>query len=338
MIYKELEKIVAEGKQKGLLSAYIVNLLKEYLQIYVLTYVYTSPLYAKNFIFTGGTCLRHFFGLERLSVDLDFDLLKKVDVELFANNIRSLFEKKYRYNDATIALKSNDTQLRLKFPVLKKLGLAAQHESEILRVKVDLSDVPSQNYNIETSSKTKFGLNFVARHYDLPSLMAGKLHAILTRRCLRGKENRLSVKGRDYFDLLWFVKNGVKPNIVRLSDMLGERITTSIIEARLGEKVADFVKKHSGDFESDMVPLIENPDIIKSYISNYKDEYLRNKALSFSQTFRLEVKCGKCEKLFSSGIVLSKDVFDGMEILSNKHYCPFCGHANKVEKKDYVVM
>ncbi|MBU4396915.1 hypothetical protein KKC08_02015, partial [Patescibacteria group bacterium] len=63
MIIKELEKIVQEEKAKGSLGLYIRNLLKEYLQIYILYYVYISREYQKNLIFTGGTCLRHFYNL-----------------------------------------------------------------------------------------------------------------------------------------------------------------------------------------------------------------------------------------------------------------------------------
>lgn len=341
MIYQELEKIVNTGKEKGLQNAYITNSLKEYLQIYVLYFIYTSPTYMKNLIFTGGTCLRHFFGLERLSVDLDFDVIGKFDSEKLQKDIVSYFYKKYRYDKLVGVLKQNGEQILLKFPFLKQLGLAAKHETDLLYVKVDVSKIPSDNYVAETTSMTKYGFNFISRHYDLPSLMAGKIHAILRRQYLLGKENRKTVKGRDYFDLLWFVKKGVVPNITRLSDMLsdmlGEVVDLREVELQLDKKVEDFLKNHMGDFKSDIVPLIENPEMINTYVNNYKDEYLRYKALSFSSTIQLSVRCIDCGKIFSAGISISQKNFETMKTFDNTHTCPFCGHQNKTTKKDYII-
>lgn len=338
MILKELENLVRAGREKGLAGAYITNSLKEYLQIYILFFVYTSPAYMKNLIFTGGTCLRHFFGLERLSVDLDFDLIDSIDPEKMNNDVKTFFGKRYKYDEMESSIKQDGGQILFKFPVLKKLGLAQGSESDLLYVKVDLSKLPSQNYVAEITSKTKYGFNFVARHYDLPSLVAGKLHAVLTREYLRGKDDRKSIKGRDYFDLLWFVKNGVKPNLERLSDMLGYKIDPVGLETKIDEKVEVFLKKHKGDFESDIVPLIENPEIIKTFVDNYRDEYLRYKALSFSSNLKLDVRCARCGKIFSSGIVMPKESFESVNLSENTHKCPFCGHMNKVGKKGYVVL
>ena len=47
------------------------NLLKEYLQVVVLDYLYSHPDYSE-LVFYGGSCLAHCFGLKRLSEDLDF--------------------------------------------------------------------------------------------------------------------------------------------------------------------------------------------------------------------------------------------------------------------------
>lgn len=280
MIEKELEKIVREEKGKKSSREYIQNLLKEYLQVYLLYFVYTSHDY-KNLIFTGGTCLRHFYGLERLSVGLDFDYEKKADAGKMLSRINDFFRQRYSYLRMQTSLKQGEEQILLKFPVLKKLGLAESHESDFLYVKMDLAENLATAFNAVKTSKSIYGFNFVARHYDLPDLMAGKLHAILSRRYLRGKENRQSVKGRDYFDLLWFVKKGVRPNIRRLSEMLSEELTMAEVERRCDEKVAQSATRHKNDFESDILPLIMNPDMIGDYVDNYQAEYLRYKTASF---------------------------------------------------------
>jgi hypothetical protein len=134
---------------------------------------------------------------------------------------------------------------------------------------------PSKYFDLQTTSKSIYGFNFVAKHYDLPSLMSGKIHAILIRK-----------KGRDYFDLLWFLKNSVKPNLKRLSEMLNIDADIDFIEKQLDLKVKELITKHKSYFESDLMPLISNPDFIKIYVDNYSKEYLRfKKQLSKTSSF-----------------------------------------------------
>lgn len=335
MIEKELEKRVWEENNKNSSREYTQNILKEYLQAYLLYFVYTSPLY-KSLIFTGGTCLRHFYGLERLSVDLDFDYEIKPNAREMLDEIYSFFHQRYKYTLLSGSIKQKGSQILLKFPVLHALGLAEKHESDLLYVKVDLSGNPSSSYNDVKTSKNIYGLNFVARHYDLPDLMAGKLHAVLTRRYLRGKDDRHGIKGRDYFDLLWFVKKGVRPNLQRLSNMLSEKLSMAELEKRCDEKVGQFVSRHKGDFRSDILPLVAHPDAIKDSIDNYEDEYRRWKGHSFSTTIRLEVKCLKCQKAFPSGISVTEETLETMNLSGNVHKCPHCGYLNKMDQKGYI--
>lgn len=340
MIIKELKKIVQDEKAKERLTSFIQNVLKEHLQIYILYFIYTHPKYMKNLIFTGGTCLRHFFGLARLSEDIDFDYLGVIDSAKLADEIKDFFAKKYKFQDIQASIKQHGEQILLRFPVLQELGLLYRDRSNVLLVKVDLSANPSKNFAVATTSKSVHGFNFVARHYDLPSLMAGKLHAVLTRKYLRGKENEKSIKGRDYFDLLWFVKKGVRPNLERLSHMLGLKAVLSYpeVEQRVDKKVEEFIKRHKSAFISDLGPLIQNPNILKAYVENYKNEYLGNKANSFAETIMLFVKCKKCKKEFSAGLTITKENFDNLKISHNKHTCPFCGHLNEIpDKNDYLI-
>lgn len=282
MIIKELERIVQEEQGKGMLDAYIRNALKEYLQVYILYFIYTSKLYSKNMIFTGGTCLRHFFDLGRLSEDIDFDYLDKFEVDQLRKDIESFFIHKYQYREVKSSLKQKGQQILIKLPVLYKLGLSKRGESEFLYVKLDILKNPSQVYSLETTSKSIYGFNYAARHYSLSDLMAEKIHAILTRRLLKGRENKVTVKGRDYYDLLWFLKKGVKPSLKRLSEMLDQNITQEEVEKELDAKVQLFTSKYKDDFLSDIRPLISNQDFIPVYVKNYKSEYERYKKQSFA--------------------------------------------------------
>src|SRR4030065_1814369 len=277
MIYRELEKIIIEEKAKGSLSSYILNSLKEYLQVYVLYYIYTNSRYNKNLIFTGGTCLRHFYNLPRLSEDLDLDFQESFDSRILLDDLEEYFKKRYKFNEIKLALKQRGNQIVLKFPVLHRLGLVKESESNLLYVKLDLSKNPSKYFDLQTTSKSIHGFNFAAKHYDLPSLMSGKIHAILIRKRFKGADNTEAVRGRDYFDLLWFLKNSVKPNLKRLSEMLNIDADIDFIEKQLDLKVKELTTKHKSYFESDLMPLISNPDFIKIYIDNFYEEYLRSK-------------------------------------------------------------
>lgn len=277
MIYKELEKILIEERAKGSLDSYILNLLKEYLQVYVLYFIYTNSKYNKNLIFTGGTCLRHFYNLPRLSEDIDFDFQESFNPQTLLSDLEGYFKKKYKFNEIKLAIKQHANQILLKFPVLHKLGLTKDNESNLLYVKLDFLKNPSKYFDLQTTSKSIYGFNFVAKHYDLPSLMSGKIHAILIRKKFQGPDNIEIIKGRDFFDLLWFLKNSVKPNLKRLSEMLNTNVSIDFVEKQLDLKVKELITKHKSHFKSDLIPLMSNPDFIKIYIDNYYEEYSRFK-------------------------------------------------------------
>jgi len=337
MIYQELEKIVQQERLKQTSLFYLRSLLKEYLQVYVLYFIYTSKKYNHNLIFTGGTCLRHFYNLPRLSEDIDFDYLKQFETASLQKDLENFFVKTQKYSEIKTSLKQKGRQILLKFPVLYHLGLAQPSESNFLYVKIDLSKNLSKYHSLIVSSKSKYGFNFAVRHYDLPDLLAGKIHAILKRRLLNGREDRVSVKGRDYYDLLWFLKKGVKPNIKRLSDLLGKAVGLKDIEKELDYKVKQVSTSLKSDFEADLIPFLPNSSVIPGYVKNYQEEYLRYKANSFSNMVTLMLRCRKCGKKFSSGILISKESFKNSKFKNNLHVCPFCGFENLSSQTDYFL-
>lgn len=275
MIYKELEKIAQGQKERGNSKLYIRNILKEYLQVYILNYIYTSPKYSKELIFTGGTCLRHFYNLERLSEDLDFDYDNSIDTQELTDDLLEYFKKKYKVSKVYGSVKQSGKQILLKFPLLKELDLVSENESEVLYLKLDLQKNLSARYDTQISSKSLMGFNFVARHYDLATLMSGKVAAILSRKRFVGKEDRESIKGRDYYDLLWYLKKRIQPNMGRVCDILGKQVTKKELKEELNRRVEILVTKYRNDFESDLLPLIENTEFVPAYVQNYEEEYRR---------------------------------------------------------------
>lgn len=274
MLINHINEIVQKQHLQNSNHLYIKSTLKEYLQIIILSFIYTHKTYKSNLIFTGGTCLRHFYGLERLSEDLDFDIINSIDSRKLADNINEYFNSVLQYKDLSISIKQQNKQILLKFPILQKLGLATKSESDLLYIKIDLSKVKETNYQTEKTAKSAFGYNFVALHYNLSSLFSGKINAILTRNLLTGRENRRTIKGRDFYDLLWYLKRDTKLNLQLIREKL-KKPTLSIIELKkeIDEKVNLACTTNKTDFKNDLLPFINNSSFIQDYVDNYKAEY-----------------------------------------------------------------
>ncbi|PIZ00973.1 hypothetical protein COY61_01100, partial [bacterium (Candidatus Gribaldobacteria) CG_4_10_14_0_8_um_filter_33_9] len=87
MLIQGLERKTQELKNKGLTNEVIKNYLKEYLQLFILEFLYNQKKY-QDLIFTGGSCLRFCYGLNRLSEDLDLDSLNKIDKKILAKELK----------------------------------------------------------------------------------------------------------------------------------------------------------------------------------------------------------------------------------------------------------
>ena len=277
MINEELRKIVSDGLKKNLSTLYIRNLLKEYLQIYVLNFIYLDPIYSKNMVFTGGTCLRHCYGLNRLSEDLDFDLISKIDSEKLKQDLENYFKVDYLYKNVDISVLQRGKQILLKFAVLRELVLANESESDLLYVKMDLSLIESDNYGLITTLKSLYNFNYIVTHYDLPSLMASKMVTVLTRDRFIGKENLKVIKGRDYFDLLWYLEKRVEPNLERINDLLKSNYLLNEVIKLVDEKVEEAITKQKQYFKRDLMAFIDNNKLLDDYVKNYSMNYENNK-------------------------------------------------------------
>jgi hypothetical protein len=277
MIIDELQHIVLQSKQNKLSDLYIRSLLKEYLQVYILNFIYTHKKYSSTFIFTGGTCLRHCFNLNRLSEDLDFDITEQIDTALVTKEIEKYFNITHLYTDIKIHLLQKGRQILCKFPVLHTLNLANESESDLLYVKVDITPISSDIYNTNTTLKSLYGFNYLVTHYDLPSLMSGKITAILTRNRMVGKENIPIVKGRDFFDLLWYLEQKIVPNLDRVNSILGTQYDFNQLVDILDQKVDQMIGSQRTYFKQDLIPFIANSQILDKYVDVYQTNYHLNK-------------------------------------------------------------
>lgn len=209
-----------------------LNRAREYLQFLTLKTMDEKGLF--NFLsFTGGTALRVLFGLRRFSEDLDFSLIKKGGPsfseinEIILNGFK-LVGLKVLSNPK---VKKTVFGTMLKFPgLLKELGLSPL-ESQNLSIKIEVdSNPPKGGVTQGTLTQKFFILNLT--HFDLPSMFATKLHACFYRKY---------VKGRDFYDFIWYMSNRVKPNILLLNNAIKQ---TQGVGLRIDEQnLKDFFLK-----------------------------------------------------------------------------------------------
>lgn len=219
MIKEILKKIVEEKKRAGVPDFVIVNCLKEVLQFPVLNFIYTSEEYKKSFIFTGGSCLRICYGLPRLSEDLDFDLSSRdfsnLDLEKMGAALAMYFQKNFLL-DLSYRVQGG-SRLYLKFKILEELGISYEEGSGFLYVKIESMISQFKKFNTELTPVSSYGFNFLVKNYDLKFLMTGKIMAILERQWFKGKGNVVNIKGRDFYDLYWYLNKNVMPDFLSLS-------------------------------------------------------------------------------------------------------------------------
>ncbi|MFH1201403.1 MAG: nucleotidyl transferase AbiEii/AbiGii toxin family protein [Candidatus Omnitrophota bacterium] len=190
-----------------------INRVREFLQTLVLKIIYDKD-YFNNLAFVGGTALRFLYSLRRFSEDLDFSLVnkegynfRKINAEVIEGFGSFGFEIESRPKD-----EKNVHSAMLRFKgLLKALGLSDMDEQK-LSVKLEIDTNPPKGWNVQTSVVNKtYLLNIV--HFDLSSSFATKLHACFYRKF---------VKGRDFYDLIWYLGKKIVPNFVLLNNAIAQ--------------------------------------------------------------------------------------------------------------------
>jgi predicted nucleotidyltransferase component of viral defense system len=245
------------------------NALHEVMQQTALAGLYRGGFFDKA-AFYGGTCLRVFHGLQRFSEDMDFSLLqpnKDFHLENYFDAIRTEFQSLGR--EVTITRKEKKTQTNVESAFLKDnteiYNLAFSTEKNI-KIKIEVDTQPPLGFTTEH----KFLLlpfSFMVRCYTLPDLYAGKIHALL----FRSWKNR--VKGRDWYDFEWYIRNNAALNFnhlqqrtAQINSIPEEDFTPEIFKSMLQEKILNtdinLVKK-------DILPFIKNPVEIEIWNAEY---------------------------------------------------------------------
>lgn len=269
MIEERLASIMAQsGKNPNPLFLRIR--LKEALQDEVLAFVYNHPQY-RNYLFTGGTCLRKLYGLPRLSEDLDFDVPGQPDVASFVADLQEYVSKALQYRHMTTRVSGNGTSVTLVFPILQQLGLVhSSADTPNLLLRCDIAAEPTGIYGTQVSPVSTAKTMFFVRAYDLPTLFASKLAAFLGRDYTRGSSQTQPFKGRDVFDLMWFLQKAqqqewkLQPLWPRVLALLGADSAVSVVR-RAADKAASL---DAQQVAADLQPFIETEQALDAFSTN----------------------------------------------------------------------
>lgn len=169
--------------------------------------------------FYGGTCLRIFHGLQRFSEDMDFSLTEKRD-DVHLENFFPAIRKEFNIAgfDVEIKKKEKKTFGRVESAFLKENTEAYDlkfNTRRQVKVKIELDTNPPLSFDTEQKLLLQ-PYSFMTRCFTLPDLFAGKMHALV----YRGWQKR--IKGRDWYDFEWYIRNDIPLDFRHLSARIRE--------------------------------------------------------------------------------------------------------------------
>lgn len=206
--------------------------------------------------FYGGTCLRIFHGLKRYSEDMDFSLTEKntqIHIEDFFDAIVNEFkllgvavevvkkDKKDFGRVESAFLKEDTEAYDIKFQTRK-----------LLKVKIELDTNPPLCFSTEQKLLMQ-PYSFSVRCFTLPALYAGKMHALVYRTWQR------RIKGRDWYDFEWYVRNRVPLDFMHLQERIREFQGNEPSMAEFIEKLRNKLSATDINLvKQDVLPYLEN--------------------------------------------------------------------------------
>ena len=239
------------------------NALYEVMQQVVMSGLYRGGFF-KEAAFYGGTCLRIFHGLRRYSEDMDFSLLKKNPEFTLETYFPAIIEEaRLLGRTVTITKKDKRNFGKVESAFLKDntdvYNLTFQTE-KTLKIKIEVDTNPPLEFTTEQKLLMQ-PFSFTTRCFTLPDLYAGKMHALT----FRAWKNR--IKGRDWYDFEWYVRNRVPLDFEHLKvrtkefnnidltkelfmELLKERISKSDMDAVKADVITYIIDKRELDIWS----------------------------------------------------------------------------------------
>jgi len=266
------------------------NALKEVIQELTLHTLSQTDFFT-HAAFYGGTALRIFYGLDRFSEDMDFSLQTKnpdftlktylpaIEKGLNSYGFEMQAEYKEKHHDSAVQsafLKGNTLLHIVKITALSP-PIPGIPNNELIKIKVEIDTNPPPSATFEQKFKL-LPQPYSVLLYDKPSLFAGKLHALLCRNWNQ------RVKGRDFYDYIWYLTENTPLNLVHLEARMrqsghweGSKVLTidSVTEMLLKR----FALLDFSTVKEDVLPYITNSAVLdiwsKEFFSSITQEYLK---------------------------------------------------------------
>lgn len=256
----------------------ILSALREIMQEITLAALSRTEFFEKA-AFYEGTALRIFYGLDRYSEDLDFSLLKPDSNFSIKPYFKAILDE-FKSLGLTVRIKEKEKTKRTAIDsaflkaetiwkeivledIIKESGVRS---NKTLKIKIEVDRQPALNFKTEEKLLVR-PFSFYVKCFTKPSLFAGKMHALL----FRNWKNR--VKGRDWYDLEWYIKKGIPLDVNHFltrakdtNDWQDDSISKEQIIGLLDTKIKSV---SFNSIKEDVVRFIPNDDVIDIWSPEY---------------------------------------------------------------------
>ena len=217
--------------------------------------------------FYGGTCLRIFYGLQRFSEDMDFSLLEPTENFDFVQYFQPIIDEFASIGrQVEITKKSKKNFGKVESAFLKDntdvYDVSFQTEKSI-KIKIEVDTNPPLLFSTEQKLLLE-PRSFMTRCFSLPDLFAGKMHALV----YRAWKNR--VKGRDWYDFEWYVRNRIPLDFTHLQERIKQfngcvkNKEQFLVDLRNRLSSADI-----NQVKADVLPFLKNPNELEIWSNDY---------------------------------------------------------------------
>ncbi len=217
--------------------------------------------------FYGGTCLRIFYNLPRFSEDMDFSLTEKnpaIHLENYFQAIHDVFALTGK--EVVITKKEKLNFGRVESAFLKEDTSAydiAFRTEKTIKVKIELDINPPLLFDTEQKLLMK-PYSLMVRCFTLSDLFAGKMHALVFRNW------KTRVKGRDWFDFEWYIRNNVPLDFTHLQERIrefsGQEVSKEEFMQLLRERLST---ADINQVKQDVIPFVDRPSELDIWSNEY---------------------------------------------------------------------
>lgn len=217
--------------------------------------------------FYGGTCLRIFHGMQRFSEDMDFSLLNRYENFDFTSYFQPIVDE-FAAIGRSVDIKKKDKKNfgRVESAFLKDntdVYDVSFRTDRSIKIKIEVDTNPPLFFSTEQKLLME-PRSFMTRCSSLPDLFAGKMHALV----YRAWKNR--VKGRDWYDFEWYVRNKVPLDFRHLQERIKEFNGCEKTKAQFMEDLrARLSTTDIKQVKADVMPFVKNPRELDIWSNDY---------------------------------------------------------------------